>query len=374
MILFLCPLMMLLFYIFSVCIVVQTLFAVWMLWASGGTKQRSEVSNVEPLSIIICAHNEAEQLKKNLPTVLQQSHPHFEVIVVNDASDDESAEILEGFSMQYPNLAVITIISGQDRTLPGKKFALSLGLAAAKNEHLLLCDADCIPASDQWASIMSAALQSPKQIVAGYGAYHWRPGLLNTFVRWETMHTFLQYSSYTKVGLPYMAVGRNLACTKSVLLAAQTNPIWSSMPSGDDDLLIRLEGKKDNVVVIAEPDSFTYSEAKSTFKEWLKQKQRHLSTGKLYKKHIQFLLSLYGFSHGLMWLLALLIWIGGLGYLISSMFLLRCMLVWCLWAITADNLKEKRLILYLPLCDIAWAFYNLILSPYIFYKTKKQWT
>lgn len=366
--------MMLLFYIFSVCIVVQTLFAVWMLWASGGTKQRSEVSNVEPLSIIICAHNEAEQLKKNLPTVLQQSHPHFEVIVVNDASDDESAEILEGFSMQYPNLAVITIISGQDRTLPGKKFALSLGLAAAKNEHLLLCDADCIPASDQWASIMSAALQSPKQIVAGYGAYHWRPGLLNTFVRWETMHTFLQYSSYTKVGLPYMAVGRNLACTKSVLLAAQTNPIWSSMPSGDDDLLIRLEGKKDNVVVIAEPDSFTYSEAKSTFKEWLKQKQRHLSTGKLYKKHIQFLLSLYGFSHGLMWLLALLIWIGGLGYLISSMFLLRCMLVWCLWAITADNLKEKRLILYLPLCDIAWAFYNLILSPYIFYKTKKQWT
>lgn len=374
MILFLCLTMMVLFYIFSVCIVLQTLFAVWMLWASGGTKQSLAASSTEPLSIIICAHNEAEQLKKNLPSVLQQSHPNFEVIVVNDASDDESASILQEFVVHYPHLVVINISPKQERLLPGKKWALSQGLAAAKNEHLLLCDADCIPASQHWASMMSASLQLPKQIVAGYGAYHRRRGMLNTFIRWETMHTFLQYSSYTKVGWPYMAVGRNLACTKSVLLSAQSHPMWSSMPSGDDDLLIRLEGRRNNVLVKAEPDSFTFSEAKPTFKDWLRQKQRHLSTGKLYKKHIQFLLSLYGFSHGLMWLLALLIWMGGLGYLISSMFMLRCMLVWCLWAITADNLKEKKLILYLPFCDIAWAFYNLILSPYIFYKTKKQWT
>jgi glycosyltransferase involved in cell wall biosynthesis len=365
--------MMALFYIFSICIVVQTLFAVWMLWAGSGNKELPAESVGKPLSIIICAHNEAENLNKNLPLILQQSHSDFEVIVVNDASDDDSAGILHELSGQYAHLLVININKGEERLLPGKKFALSKGIESAKNEHLLLCDADCAPASTNWASLMSKRLNPPTEIVAGYGAYTKTSLWLNTFIRWETVHTFLQYSSYAKTGMPYMAVGRNLACTKAVLKTAQASPLWASMPSGDDDLLILLEGKRNNVAIISEPDSFTFSEAKSNFGDWLKQKQRHLSTGKLYKSHIQFLLSLYGFSHGLMWLLALMLCAAGKAYLISSMFILRCMLVWCLWAITADSLKERKLILWLPLCDVAWAIYNLILSPYIFYKTKKQW-
>lgn len=344
-----------------------------MLWAGGGNKVLLPESEDNPLSVIICAHNEAKNLNKNLPLILNQSYADFEVIVVNDASDDNSAEILQELSAQYAHLVVVTISKTEERLLPGKKFALSKGIETAKNEHLLLCDADCAPVSKNWASLMNKCLHPPVEIVAGYGAYTRTSYWLNTFIRWETVHTFLQYSSYTKTRMPYMAVGRNLACTRSVLMAVQSSPVWASMPSGDDDLLILLGAKKNNVVVISEPESFTLSEAKSNFGDWLTQKQRHMSTGKLYQPHIQFLLSLYGFSHGLMWLLALILCTAGMAYLISSMLILRCMLVWCLWAITADNLKEKKLIIWLPFCDIAWAIYNLILSPYIFYKTKKQW-
>lgn len=366
-----------LFYIFSVCIALQAIFSIWMLWAAGQTGISNKVSLSKeelPLSIIICARNEAHNLKANLASILNQDYSNYEVIVVNDASEDETETVVANFKEIYPKLVVVTICPDEARTLPGKKFALSKGIAQAKNEHILLCDADCIPATKHWAKIMSAPFHCKKEIVTGYGAYKKTKGWLNTFIRWETLHTFVQYSTYTNSGLPYMAVGRNLAYKKSMLLEAQQHPLWTSMPSGDDDLLIRLMATKRNTVVVSSPEAFTYSNAKNTFKDWILQKQRHLSTGKLYSKPVQFLLSLYAGSHSLMWLSFLVLVAAGYAYLVLTLMLLRCLLSWSVWAIAAGALREKKILLYLPICDLGWAIYNLILSPYIFYKTKKQWT
>lgn len=372
---FLCGAMMYLFYIFSASILVQTLYAMWMLWLSGGKKHNSPAATNTPqsLSILICAHNEAQNLAQNLPIVLAQQHTQYEVIVVNDASTDNSASVLQALALQHPQLRIVTIEQNEVRHLPGKKFALSRGLAAAQYNNLLLCDADCSPASNQWASIMVNALQNNKEIVAGYGAYIPSTGCLNKFIRWETLHSYLQYSTYAQSGIPYMAVGRNLAVKKQVLATAQAQPLWASMPSGDDDLLIRLMGNKQNVAIVADTEAATRSTAKNNIKEWLAQKKRHVSTGKLYRKHIQLLLGLYALSHGLTWMLWLVLWLAGYGYLVSSLMILRCMLTWSLWGITAQNLKETSLLLWLPFCDIGWAIYNLILSPYIFFKTKTTW-
>jgi glycosyltransferase involved in cell wall biosynthesis len=365
---------MLLFYIFCICLLIQTFFAVWMLWSAPSFKESSQnLDTEEPLSIIICAHNEAENLKLNLPYILDQSHQNFEVIIVNDASEDNTLEIIEELKRKHLHLRVVSIAKEEVRTFPGKKFALSKGIAEAQYDNLLLCDADCKPMSPNWASIMASKLNGVYEIIAGFGAYQYERGFLNAFIRWETLHTFLQYSSYAKRGLPYMAVGRNLACKKNILLKAQSHPYWSLTPSGDDDLLVRLMGNKHNYAIVADTNAHTISEAKSTFKDWIAQKQRHLSTGKLYKREIQFLLGTYGFSHGLMWLLVIILWIGGMAYLISSLFILRCMLTWSLWAITTENLNQKKMIFWLPICDISWAIYNLFLSPYIFFKTKLKW-
>lgn len=366
---------MILFFICSACILLQILFAVWMLWTgpSSAGPFRKEEQRVLPLSIIICARNEAPQLRKNLESVLQQDHPDFEVIVVNDRSEDDTATVLDSFSA-YPNLRCIHIPVTEEAALPGKKFALSKGVAAAKFERLLLCDADCTPATTAWARLMAAPLQDKTEIVAGYGAYERHKGWLNLFIRWETLHTFIQYCSFTRSGMPYMAVGRNLACTKSTLQQAQAQPLWASMPSGDDDLLMRLAANRHNTKIVQDPAAFTCSTPKLSFAAWLAQKQRHLSTGKLYRPHIKLLLSLYGFSHGLMWLLFGLLCLAGKAYLVSTMMLLRCLLCWSMWAASAQAMRENSLVLFLPLCDVGWALYNLILSPYIFFKTKKQWT
>ncbi len=220
---------------------------------------------------------------------------------------------------------------------------------------------------------MIAALANGKEIVAAYGGYYKTTGLLNAFIRLETLHTFLQYSTYALAGKPYMAVGRNLACTRAVLQQAQQSEIWNALPSGDDDLLVSIMGNADNIAIVCNEAAFTYSDAKTTWSDWIKQKQRHLSTGKYYKGDIKLLLGGYAASHAAMWLCFFVLlythcWAG-----VVAVMAVRCFIYWLLWTVTAYRLKEKKLIYLFPFFDIAWMVYNFAFLPYITWKNKKHW-
>ncbi len=336
-------------------------------------------ANHLPISVVICAKNEGENLRKNLPTILSQQYfnehgkPNYEVIVVNDASTDDTAEVLKELEMQYDNLWDVVIPPDAVRDLKGKKFALGKGVAHAANDWLVLTDADCIPASDKWLAQMVAPLAQGKEIVAGYGGYNKMPGLLNAFIRWETLHTFLQYSTYTLAGQPYMAVGRNMACTKAVMKKASEAEVWNALPSGDDDLLVSIAGTAENMAVVADASAFTWSDVKRTFSEWVKQKQRHLSAGKYYKQSTKWLLAFYAAAHALMWLSFLPLLLSGHWQMALIVMMARCLVYWGLWAVTAVKLKEASLIYLFPLFDIGWLVYNFAFFPYITWKNKQQW-
>lgn len=366
---------MVLILIFSLCIVVQTCYVIWFLWTMGSKKNTTAnyQSNASGISIIICAKNEAHNLVQNLPFILKQNYPNFEVVVVNDASDDDTEIILENFKKQFPQLQIVSIPIDASRNLKGKKFALAQGIATAKFERLLLTDADCTPASEYWLSLMTQNINDEKQIIAGVGLYRFRLNATVIFTAWETLHTYIQYSAYANSKMPYMAVGRNLATTKELILTAQKNELWNKLPSGDDDLLVQICATESNVFIQGAPASFTFSEAKTNWTSYFAQKQRHVSTGKLYSKKQQFLLALYAASHGLVWFLFILLMLAGHRSEILSLMILRCFITWMVWAIAAISVRQSLLILFFPIADFAWAIYNLILSPYIFFKTKKEW-
>lgn len=340
--------------------------------------------DLQPVSIIICAKNEAVNLFQFLPFVLQQNYPKhlFEVIVVNDQSTDQSAEILNQLAHQYPQLKIVSIASDVIKTLPGKKYALVQGIKAAKHDRILLTDADCKPSSDQWLKEMA---NTDSEIVLGYGAYEEQPGLLNKFIRWETANTCMQYASYTHAGMTYMGVGRNLSYRKSLLATLEQDrafqQIYKSTPSGDDDLLISKIARKDNVVVCLEKEAHTISIPQKTWSAWWKQKTRHASTGKYYPQKIKNLLGLYGLSHSLYWFIGLPL----LGYTISNfkfqisdglvvmLIVARLAMYWYNAAQWYRQLNEKKLLLFYPLGDLGWALYNVFLSPYIFWKNRQAW-
>lgn len=368
--------------VFLLCITIQlayTLFFFVQLFSLPDENDTS-ITDPQPVTIIICAKNEADNLRNNLPAIMAQRYSNaagismYRVIVVNDASDDDTASVLEGFKAVNDNLSIIHISPQEIRTLPGKKFALSKALAATETEYLLLTDADCTPASDSWLMQIVAPLHKGKQLVAGFGAYQTDSSLLNGFIRWETLHTFIQYTGYTLSGRPYMAVGRNLACTKAAMKKAQQSPEWSKLPSGDDDLLVNAVADSRNMAIVATPSSITTSPAKATWGDWLQQKQRHVSTGKYYKIGTKLLLGLYALTHSLVWLSFLMLLLTAMWQLALGVMAVRLVINIIIQQRACRLTGQQHNIFLFILADIGWMIYNFVLSPYILLKNKQRWT
>ncbi len=329
--------------------------------------------NPEPVSVILCARNERENLTNFLENILNQDYPEYEVVVVNDCSYDGSGDLLEDFSRRYSHLKVVTI-EEFDRFKHGKKFALTMGIKAAKYELLLNTDADCNPVSKDWISLMQRNFKSEKSIVLGYSPYRKVPGLLNAFIRFETFHTALQYFSYHLSGKTYMGVGRNLAYRKNLFFKNKGFASHMHIQSGDDDLFVNQHADKQNTTLEISPKSFTISEPKSTFAEFFKQKLRHTQAGKLYKKEHKNWLVIYAISAMMFYtLFTTLLIFKFLPIILCSILIVRFMLIYIVFQPAMKKLASSDLIYFAPILDIFYQFYLLSLTMAGIFKKQTRW-
>ena len=241
------------------------------------------------VSVIICARNEEENLRKHLPSVLKQDYPKYEVIVINDRSYDESETVLELLKKEYPHLKT-SFIPMDAKFIDSKKIAVTLGIKAAQNDILVFTDADCEPVSNKWLEGVVRSFSTDKQIVLGYGAYNKNKSFANFTQVFDTLFIGIQYLNYAIAGYPYMGVGRNMAYRKSFFENSKGFSKHLDIQSGDDDLFINDFAKGNNTAVCISPNSITISEEKKTFSAFLAQKERHLSTSSRYKFSSKFIL------------------------------------------------------------------------------------
>jgi len=244
------------------------------------------------VSVIIAARNEEDNLYNNLEYILTQDYPEFEVIVVNHQSSDDTKHILGALQKQYTHLKVIEIERNRHLKI-GKKLPITLGVKGAKYENLLFTDADCRPASNQWLKGMAACFSEKKDIVLGYGPYQKTKGLLNALIRFDTIQIAINYFSFALNGMAYMGVGRNLAYKKSVFQTVGGFKSHYGIASGDDDLFIRDAAKRGNTAICIAPETYCFSESKTTWRDWFKQKQRHYTTSGHYKVITKLLLGFF---------------------------------------------------------------------------------
>lgn len=255
-------------------------------------------SSQEPVSIIICARNEDDNLTEFLPKILVQDYPEFEVIVVNDCSIDNTENVIDEFAKIFPNLKKVTI-KEDDYYKHGKKFAVMVGIKGTKYDNLLFTDADCFPANENWLKDMASGFVNKKEIVLGYGAYKKDDGFLNKLIRFDTFLIAANYLSAAVKGKAYMGVGRNLAYKKELFYKQKGFSKHYHITSGDDDLFINQASNQENTNVVVSPNAITYSLAKTNFADWKRQKQRHLTTAPHYNSNSKTKITLgYTFQYG----------------------------------------------------------------------------
>ncbi len=334
---------------------------------------QKQASQEYPVSVIICAKNEAENLVNNLPGVLVQEYrTTHEVITVNDNSTDESKYILEEFQRNFKNLTVIPL-KQEAKGIPGKKFPLSVGIKSSRYEIVLLTDADCTPASEHWIKKMQDGYAPGIDIVLGYGAYKKYPGLLNKLIRFETFHTALQYFSYALAGNPYMGVGRNLSYRKDIFLRNKGFSSINHIPSGDDDLFINMIADNTNTAIVIDPEAHTISEPHKSWNSWMQQKNRHYTTAKYYRSSHKTLLSLYSIVHTLIYPLAIATAIFFNWYIAVSIFSIRLIVQTIIWYKSMRKLNERDLLPLFLIFDIWMFLYNLFFFPALFKKPSRKW-
>lgn len=348
------------FSLFVAVVFIQFIYYVIIFGKFSFAKPQSSTPKRIPISVIVCAKNEEENVKNFIPLLAEQDYPQFEIVLIDDASSDGTLDVLEEYEKKYSNIKLVKV-ENNEAFWGNKKFALTLGIKAAKYEYLLFTDADCYPVSKDWITKMSSQFTQQKNIVLGYGAYEKIAGtFLNKLIRFETLLAATQMFSWAKIGKPYTGVGRNMAYKREEFFKVRGFMDHMKIRSGDDDLFINQAANGNNTAICFAQDSFTYSKPKTTFKEWFTQKRRHVSTAGHYKFFDKLQLGIFFISQFFFFILAIILlafqyqWI-----IVASLIGFRYLFTWLTLGFAAGKLKEKDVMYWYPFIEIVLIFTQL---------------
>jgi glycosyltransferase involved in cell wall biosynthesis len=367
--------LLILFIVFLILAAIQLFYYLYFYKAAVYFKNDEPPVKDVPVTVIICARNEAANLEKHLPSVLEQDYPSYQVIVVNDCSTDNSDDILGQFLLKYPHLKVSSV-SKDPKFTHSKKFAQFIGIKAATNEILLFTDADCYPVSAKWISRMTSHFDDKIDFVLGYGGYTRAKGLLNRYIRYDSMTIAVQYFGMAIKKMPYMGVGRNLAYRRSVFFANKGFGAHNHLASGDDDLFVNNNATKINTSVEFDYEAHTRSVPASNLREWFAQKKRHFTTAGSYKKADKVLLITEPFSRLFFYTIFItLISFNFLWPYTLAVFLIRLLTYLIIIGAAQKRFNEKGLQVYSLFFDIFSPLLNGIvhLSNFSFRRRTAPW-
>ena len=326
-----------------------------------------------PVSIIISARNSVLKLEDNIQHWLTQDYPNFEVVIIDDRSSDETAYFLVKTAEKEPLLKYVLLDPDVIKN-GSKKLALTLGIKKAKNNYFLLTDADCIPSSDQWLKHMATGFTHKKDIVLGVSPVNTKKSFLGRLTQYENLLTAMQYLGMSIKGKTYMGVGRNLAYTRGIYDSVGGFSKHHHLPAGDDDLFVQEASNANNTVVCIQPESYVNTEGPKNWKEYWKQKMRHLWIGKQYRSDVKTSLAWLPISQLLFWTIIIIWFITGSSWLWPIIpIIVKIVPEWIIFV-------KKGKLLNMPLAGPYYLFYNIfysfwyvVISMNAFFKRKIVW-
>ncbi|MFP4470113.1 MAG: glycosyltransferase [Bacteroidales bacterium] len=328
--------------------------------------------DMPPVSIVITASNQYRSLRDNLPALFEQDYSDFEVVVVNDNSDDDTDELLKSLSGKYPKLKVVELTQSLN-WFRGRKFPLSLGIKSSANELLMLTDADCVPAGRHWLRQMVSAYKSGTCVVLGYAS--WKSNSrINKWLRFTAFYDALMYLSMALAGVPFKGIGRNLSYKKSLFYAHKGFSSHYIIDAGDDELFVNRTASRKNTVIRPDPEAQVFSTRADGFSAWFKTERTRLLIRRFFRWKHRFALQLFNLSNFLFHsLFVILLVLGVSPLIILGIFLLRFISQMIIFGLSQKRLSEKKLLLLSPVFEFALILIDFLIWLMLIFTKKKKW-
>ena len=343
-------------------------------------KIKDSLSNPEGVTVIVTAHNQKDDLKKLIPAVCEQDYPNFDVMVINDRSWDGTRGLLEEMMSLYPKLRTVTVKYTPDH-VTAKKYALTLGIKVAKNDILLLTDADCIPKSNKWIELMTAPVRNEEKTFSlGFSQYNYGKGLLNHWIQFETLWTGLQFLAFAIWKSPFMGIGKNLCYRRSFFMDKKAFKGQWHINGGDDDLFVNQYANGKNTAVVISPESITLSTPKTNWKSYFIQKKRHFNSGKYFQVRDKLKIGIYSSTHLIFWVTGIyLLILLGLEQnwehflVILGIMIVRSILLTSVFTSARKKLEGKTKVFWTGFFDLMYLGYFWILGGLGYQSKKVRW-
>lgn len=365
--------------IFAASLVILLLFQIlYYLFIFGRTSfykadKKTHQDQFPSVSVVICAKNDAYNLKTKLPTILEQEYPNFEVVVVNDDSLDDTSYVLRVLQEIYPNLNVITLKENINKFL-GKKYPLSIGIRSAKNEIILLTESDTIPTSYNWISEMVKGFTKNKDIVIGYTKTESKNNFLNSLIQYESQTIAMNYLGHGLIKNPYMGLGRNLAFTKKMFFSVNGFIPLYNIQVGEHELFVNKFSTKKNTSVIISKDSINQSVPKERVEDWLLQKKKHYRIVSYFKLKDKIITSLIPSTTFLLYCLIVTSLVFGFPweYGIIALFLKYTLQI-IIYYKSSRVLQSQQIAFLAPIYEILFLPFNTIIKISALLTKKEKW-
>ena len=232
---------------------------------------------LEPVSIVVWTRDSYEYLMELLPLLLKQDYPDFEIVVVNDCSEDGTEDYLKDLERIEPRIKPV-LLRQHLNFFNGKKFPLSMGIKSAKNDLLIFTDVNCKPDTDKWLRSVVDCYKRNTEVVIGYCPLMFKKGLLNRIMRFDCIQQGLLYLSSALNGKPYRGTGKNLSYRKELFYRNKGFTSHYTTSVGDDDLFISQVATKKNTEVLIDADNAIRTIPTNSFGLWMHQKSSRYST------------------------------------------------------------------------------------------------
>lgn len=333
-----------------------------------------------PVSIIITTRDQEYILSRQLPLILEQEYPEFQVVVVNNASSDETDDLLKNLQVKYPHL-YHTFVPAGVQNISTKKMALTVGIKAAKYDHLLFTEANCIPSGNQWIASVMRQFVPGVSVVLSYSRYEKLKGVFSKLIAYDNLFQGMRYLGMAASRKPYMGIGRNLAYRKELFFSQKGYASHLNLNSGEDDLFVSDVAKRTNTRVEVSPESVMNIATEDAKSHWKEARINQIYTSTYYKPMARFrngveVGSRYLFAAAFISVLTFSLLNSNIPMLVTGIVFLLARYTVQLIVInqTAKALGEKRFFISILLYDLFLPIYGLLLRFDKMYHRRKSYT